>query len=254
MIGPQAVAALQATGGAQGGTTLQAILNVYGPPILGRIYELLTAPLANPAMIWFVTPLILITLFMTLYFGAHPHEELGWNTALGNSLVLLFVSIDLLRYLYNLSDPGSITNYFLQPVKTLVVLGVALEGLFLLFANFLHFLPKRLAFFISSALPVNLTAYVVMAIVYTDVEIDWITLAAALVLFFALLILLTFLQVLERATIRRIVTVREREEIEAEIRKKVEEELKRKEEEKKEEGREMREEAEGEGEEAGEER
>ncbi|MBI4344213.1 MAG: hypothetical protein HY555_01355, partial [Euryarchaeota archaeon] len=72
-----------------------AILGPLGDLVLERVLALLGAPIANPEMIWFVVPLAAITLIMTLYFGLHPKEELGWNTAVGNTVALLFVSIDL---------------------------------------------------------------------------------------------------------------------------------------------------------------
>ncbi|MBI4344097.1 MAG: hypothetical protein HY555_00755 [Euryarchaeota archaeon] len=183
---------------------LPVMLGPLGDLILERVLALLAAPVVNPEMIWFVIPLAVITLLMTLYFGLHPGEELGWNTAVGNTVALLFVSIDLMRYIYHSTVPPSFENYLLQPVHSLIVAGVALEALLLMLANFLHFLPRRVAFFISSPLPVNLTAYVVMAIVYTDVPVDRITIFAAVALFIMLLILLTFIQVLERAAIGRV--------------------------------------------------
>jgi len=163
-------------------------------PIYHRAVDLLIAPIINTEMIWLVIPLTIVTLLMTFYFGRYSYEELGWNTAVGNSLVLMFVSIDLLRYLFNLSDPGSLNNYFMNYTRTLVVLAVAAEGLLLMYTNYLHFIPKRVAFIISSPLPVNLTAYTVMAIVYTEVPIEWTTVWAAIAIFLALLIVLSTLR------------------------------------------------------------
>lgn len=189
-----------------------ALLGPLGDLILERVLALLGAPIANPEMIWFVIPLVAITLIMTLYFGLHPKEELGWNTAVGNTVALLFVSIDLMRYIYHATTPPSLENYLLHPGQSLIVAGVALEALLLMLANFFHFLPKRVAFFISSTLPVNLMAYVVMAIVYADVPAgDGITLLASIALFFILLILMIFIQVLERAVVRRMEHVRAEE-------------------------------------------
>ncbi|MDP4012792.1 MAG: hypothetical protein Q8R00_04275 [Candidatus Nanoarchaeia archaeon] len=206
---------------------------VFFTPLYNRSIELLIAPTQNFEMIWFVVPLIIITLLMTFYFARYTYEELGWNTAVGNSLVLIFISIDLLRYLFNLSDPSSFQNYLIHWTETMVVLGVAIEGILLLYTNFLHFLPKRVAFFISSPLPVNLTAYVVMAIVYTEVPIEWITLWAALAIFLVLFTTLSLLKHLLHWQIERIHEVQKEEEKEAKIKKKIEEEVERSENKKK---------------------
>ena len=79
-----------------------------------------------------------VTLIMTLYFGRHRDEELGWNTAFGNSLTLLFVSIDLFRYIYHLTIPATFYNYIIH-LKGSIISGVVfIEALLLLYAkNFL---------------------------------------------------------------------------------------------------------------------
>lgn len=193
----------------------------FSPRLIERTTELVVAPKENPDMLWFVIPLITVTLLMTFYFGKYKKEELGWNTAVGNTLVLVFVSMDLLRHIYNSSSPG-FSNFFLDPPRSIIALIVAIEGIFLLFANFLHFLPKKAAFFISSALPVNLTAYTVMSIVYTDVKVDWLTLWSALFLFLILFLFLNMLKLLEGLFVKRMDYVREEEEEEEKEEKKLE--------------------------------
>ena len=172
------------------------------PNVIGRLFELLTAPKYNHDMIWMVTPLIMTVLLMTFYFGKYGTEDIGWNTAVGNSLVLLFVSVDLLRQIYNglgsVVIEASIMNYEANPIKTALSLVILFIALVLLFLNFLHAIPKKISFFLSSPLPINLTAYVAMAIVYTNVVFDGTTVIAGLVLFFILLGLIQLLKLIER--------------------------------------------------------
>jgi len=167
-------------------------------PFVGvRLLELVEAPARNPEMWWIIAPLFVTLLLMTFYFGKYIKEELGWNTAIGNSVVLLFVAIDLLRFLFNLTIPGSILNFQEEWIKTLIALGVATEGITLLLSSFFKTLPKKISFFICSPLPVNLQAYVAIAVVYTNVPFDWATLIAAVVLFFLLLVGLTLVKKVE---------------------------------------------------------
>ena len=172
------------------------------PNVIARLLELLTAPKYNPDMIWMVTPLVITVLLMTFYFGKYGTEEIGWNTAVGNSLVLLFVSVDLLRQIYNglgsTVIEASIMNYEANPIKTALSLTILFIALILLFLNFLHAIPKRISFFLSSPLPINLTAYIAMAIVYTNVVFDGVTVIAGLVLFFILLGIIQMLKLIER--------------------------------------------------------
>ena len=183
-------------------TTASYLKDEFMPNVLARLLELLTAPVQNPDMIWMVTPLVVTVLLMTFYFGKYGTEDIGWNTAVGNSLVLLFVSVDLLRQIYNgLGNSvvgASIMNYEMYPIKTALSLVILFIALILLFLNFLHAIPKGISFFLSSPLPINLTAYVAMAIVYTNVLFDGTTVIAGLVLFFILLGIIQLLKFIER--------------------------------------------------------
>ncbi|MBI4148800.1 hypothetical protein HY490_05910 [Candidatus Woesearchaeota archaeon] len=175
----------------------EVVANEYWQLLLSRLIELIKAPALNPEMGWIIAPLILTVVLMTFYFGKYTREELGWNTAIGNSVVLLFVAIDLLRYLFHLTSPGSILNFQDEWIKSLIALGVASEGITLLLSNFFKALPKHVSFFICSPLPVNLQAYVAIAIVYTDISFDWATLVAAIMLFLMLLIAMTLIKKVE---------------------------------------------------------
>lgn len=170
--------------------------------VLRRILELITAPKMNPDMLWLVIPLIITLLLMTFYFGRYEYEEIGWNTAVGNSLVLFFISIDLIRQIYNGNVGGilhpSLLNFEINSVKTAISISLLFIAIFLLIINFTHSAPKKISFFLSSPLPINLTAYIVMTIVYTNVVFDRFTLIASLVIFFMLLGLIQLIKLLER--------------------------------------------------------
>ncbi len=195
------------------------LFKVFFPNIWNRLIHLVSAPSQAPEMMWIVTPLLVTFLLMTFYFGKYTEEELGWNTAVGNSLVLVFVAIDLLRHIYN-NFGGTeigISNYTLFPIHTIIAFIIAAEGFFLLFSNFLHFLPKKIAFFISSPLPINLQAYVAIALVYTKVVFDRYVFLAAIVLFFLLLGFVKLLQKGERKLIGEYRVAKEKEKVEEEV-------------------------------------
>ena len=152
--------------------------------------KLLNAPISHPEMWWIIAPLIFTFLVMTFYFGVYRKEEMGYNTALGNTIVLFFVIIDLLRTMFYYSSPPTWINYTLHPIKMGVLFAVFIESVFLFFSAFSHFLPKRLMYLVASPASVNLQAYVLLALVYTKAEPNWYTLSAA-VFFFILLLAFT---------------------------------------------------------------
>lgn len=162
--------------------------------IVDEFLSLVKAPALVPDMWWIVIPLAVTILAMTFYFGKYANEKLGWNTALGNSIVLFFVGMDLLRTIYHYTNPPVWVNFPDHPIKSGAILLVMIEGVFLSTVAFKHSLPSKIMFFIASPLPVNLQAYVLSAVVYTRMTPTWHTLVAALLLFVILLGLLLALK------------------------------------------------------------
>ena len=165
---------------------------------LKRTIELVLAPLNNQDMLWIAIPLIVATLFMTLYFGRYKKEELGWNTAFGNTMVFLFVAITLIKEMYQ--QGGSLESLFGNSLYLSLTAGLSGAGIFLMSVTYFHLLPKRLAFFFFSAPPINVTTYVVMAIVYANVPTDYLTVLAGIVFLVLILVVSKILQFFLRLT------------------------------------------------------
>jgi hypothetical protein len=172
---------------------MEDVIRELANQVYTRTIELILAPLNNMDMLWTAIPLFIATLFMILYFGRYKQEELGWNTAFGNTMVFLFVALGIIREMFN-QGGGSIESLFSSDLYTVLSLGLIATGFFLMFFTYFHLLPKRLAFFLFSAPPINVSVYVVMAIVYANVIPDWITVLAAVVLLFVILVLGKVLQ------------------------------------------------------------
>jgi len=148
-----------------------------------RFFDFLIAPYNDPNMLWVVIPLVLAIFLTKLYFGRYKFEEIGWHTAYGNSLVLLFVGMHLLKYL---NDNNLIFPFTVEATLTFVLI---LEGIILLLSNFFHFFPKEFSVSLNSELPLNLVSYIVVVLVYSSFPLDVIT-VAALVVFVLLVALL----------------------------------------------------------------
>lgn len=159
--------------------------------------SLVKAPFDVPEMWWIVTPLLAVIFIMTFYFGKYINEKLGYNTALGNSVVLFFVCVDLLRTIYNYTFPPSFENYAWYPVTTAIIFIIILESVLLLSAAFKHALPENVMYFIASPVAVNIQAYVMAAVVYTKSDPTFYTLIAGLLLFIILIVILRVIKEIE---------------------------------------------------------
>lgn len=134
-----------------------------------EIYENIKYYLAlnlRPEVFWNVLPLVLCTLLIISYFARYKDERAGWNTYFSNSLIFIFVSINLFRYIYDIGIPNP-GNYFLYSAKSIAVIALLSLGALFMKFNFNHLLPEKYAGIISSPLSINSIAYAIMLYVYS---------------------------------------------------------------------------------------
>jgi hypothetical protein len=199
--------------------------NYLSADLFNRGMDIVEAPVHVPDMLWMLLPLIATLLLMEFYFGRYKDEELGWNTAFGNALVLMFVAIDLFRHLYEPS--GQTILQFIttaSDIKIIIPLWVALMALLLMLVDFFHFVPKKIAYIISSPIYINLIGLLGIIVVYsTIIPLDWTTVLACVILFIiANLITLILYYIIPsyNPTISKILTVDDVEKYGEELSKK----------------------------------
>lgn len=152
-------------------------LGSYVLQIYERTIEIVVQPARFPEMIWILAPLAATLILMELYFSRYEDEELGWNTAFGNSLVLIFVSASLIKNMYLQGQLSA----GLDPLKLGTVIAVLLVGFILTVLDYFHAAPEKIAFGLSSRLPINFLAYSAILVVYGGLPIDFITAAGFVV-------------------------------------------------------------------------
>ncbi|MDI6737011.1 MAG: hypothetical protein QME12_00660 [Nanoarchaeota archaeon] len=157
---------------------------------LSRIWLIAKSVFIHPEMLWVIIPVAMSMLLISYYFGKYKKEELGWNTAFGNSVVMLFACFDLFRYLHNQGLLGW-NNY------TMLVSVVLLEGFTLTLLDFLHAMPKSFAFALSSGMTVNTILIFLAIIVYGKIPLDYITAIAVAFMAFIIVLLLRIMQFFE---------------------------------------------------------
>ncbi len=144
---------------------------------------------------WAVLPLLIVTILTVIYYRRNRSEKVGWDSYFTNSLILVFVSVDLLRYVYTLGIAGAI-NYIDNPLKSFAIIFLLIFGLFVSRLNFSHLLPEKLTSYISSPIMVNLVAYIIILYVNSTLDNTWEMFSALLILFVVLIVALNFIRVL----------------------------------------------------------
>lgn len=139
-----------------------------------RLKDLIVAPVNFPDMLWILIPILASLVLIQIYFGIYKQEELGWNSAFSNSLIFIFISIHLVKVLYE-RNMWEYVNF-----HNALVIAVVIAGLTLMVSTLFHIFPKRIAYDISSVLPINIIAYITIVLVYSSIPIDLITIVAVL--------------------------------------------------------------------------
>lgn len=160
-----------------------------------RAVELFSAPVHQPLMWWELGPLLVALVVIELYFGRYKREPVGWNSAVSNALVLVFVGSNLMHYLF-LEELLNFSN-----AQSWIPLGLIAFGLLLVALDFFHALPESIAFGISSVLMLNALALVGVLIVYTGVPIDSLTLTTAGVLLLVILALFKLIHLFQPSAV-----------------------------------------------------
>ena len=157
--------------------------------VIPRFSEILITPWMNKETLWMVIPLILIMFFIQAYYGRNKTEDLGWDTAFGNAVSLFWVSILLFKFMIENTSP--IELFESGALRSLILIGILFAWtLLLLVSDYFHALPKRVAFLLSSDIPINATAYIFIVLIIGNIPLDTTTLLAGL--FFLLYIAIFF--------------------------------------------------------------
>jgi len=155
--------------------------------VLLRSLDIIVQPWLHPEGIWMIIPLVLILVLIHLYFGRHRSEELGWNSAFGNTISLLWVCVLLFRFIFEQHGLIMVKN---APQEFWLVTGLTLWVVLMLLFNFFHKMPKRMAYIFSSADLVYILAYIAIGLVLTDIPLTIETLYASIFVFIVLVVLL----------------------------------------------------------------
>lgn len=154
--------------------------------VLNNIFILLKLAVTTKVL-WLVIPLLGTTIVMIFYFQKYKDERPGWNTLLGNSLVLVFISIELLKSIYYM-DSGLALNFIEHSSRTIVSGVFLILAVVIMFLNFKHVFPEKVAEFLCSPLTINTLGLTLILYVYSSLE-NSLGLLISLILIYLFLLL-----------------------------------------------------------------
>ncbi|MDY6776799.1 MAG: hypothetical protein SVQ76_01695 [Candidatus Nanohaloarchaea archaeon] len=155
--------------------------------------SILRFPAEHPEFIPSLIPIFLGLVVIELYFGRYEFEELGWNSAVSNSVLIIATSLTLIVRLNLLGAPAG--------PRYGVAYGILLLGAFILVMNFFHVWPPKVAFNVSSGFVTYVLVYLSIALVYEGVPPTLNTVAASAMVFASSYLLFRSLKSLEKTDV-----------------------------------------------------
>jgi hypothetical protein len=153
------------------------------------LVKFLYAPLMFPRMFWILFPVVLAIMIMELYFWRYPRLNIEYHKSMENSIFLLFVSFDLLRYV-------AMDGYH-NPVKVFVSFGFIVFNALIALLDFYHKLPISLFSKLSSKFVIAFFSYILIALIYSDM-LDTITALSVVYILLSVLVLFILIVIVRR--------------------------------------------------------
>jgi len=142
--------------------------------ILNAFAEILKAPFIDLSALWMLIPLFLIWFVLTMYFGTHKQEVLGWNSSLGHGITIFWISVELMRYLFS-------SNFSFN--KFLIILLLLCYSIFICYISFKHVFSAKTTYATASPNVVYYFSGIVILWVYGSLQMNLFVFIDILVIF-----------------------------------------------------------------------
>lgn len=164
-----------------------SFLNTLGLGMLKAFNEIIRAPFKDISVWWVLAPVFILWIILEVYFAKHKNENLGWNTALGNGISLAWITVTLMKFLFE----DKMEN-FTWP-KFALVFTIMCYGFFIAYISFKHKFDKKTTFLLASPSPIYFLSSIAILwsygvlIINSYVFLDLLIMYPIIVGFFALI-------------------------------------------------------------------
>ena len=105
------------------------------------IFVIITAPFSNFKIFWTVLPMLAAWIVLEVYFSRHEDENIGWNTAICNGLMLFWAGLNIL---FSMTTSRYVFQKF---IMMSIIIGYAI---FLVYISFTHRYSQKATFRFAS--------------------------------------------------------------------------------------------------------
>lgn len=164
---------------------------VFATELLAEMKNIFVGVFTEPSLLWQIAPLLLLWILLEIYFGRYNKEKLGWNTALGNGISMIWIVLSALQFTFSNQESLRVTwpLFF-----SLFLLGG--YALFIITVSFKHSLKSKWAYLIASPSPVYYFSIISLLIAHQVITLSLISIIAIFVIFIFLTIIFFIMRLL----------------------------------------------------------
>jgi hypothetical protein len=155
--------------------------------MLKGFWQIFTAISKDWSVMWLLAPVIILWILLEVYFGLHKSEKLGWNTALGNGFVLIWVTLGILRDIFKGSVQG-------KTGQIIIMVLLVIYGGFVCYLAFTHKAVEKVSFLLASPYLIYFLSMYLLLWGYDLLEVNLYIIIDVVIIFFFLLLLKTILR------------------------------------------------------------
>jgi hypothetical protein len=143
----------------------------------------------QPSILWYLAPIAVLWFILEIYFGVYKKEKLGWNTALGNGITMMWFCVESMRHLF-LNKPAPFW------IRFVIVMIILLYAVLIIFFSFSHHLSSKVTYTLASPTPVFYLSAVTALWSHGIIATNKWSFAAVVVVFFVFVLFSALLKLI----------------------------------------------------------
>jgi len=151
--------------------------------ILVRLIQIVLVPYFEYSVIWVIAPLLFALIMIQMYYGKYKTEQMGWNSAFGNTVSLMWAIAILVKFMYEQYGLWYSWNTPGLQGQIILIMALTVMTISLFVINYNHAIPRKLAVFLSDTIPTTIIAYLSIVIIMGGIPVDIATLIAGGIIF-----------------------------------------------------------------------
>jgi hypothetical protein len=164
---------------------------VFATELITEMKNIFIGVSTKPFLLWQIAPLIILWIILEVYFGRYHKEKLGWNTALGNGISMMWIVLSALQFAFSNQEKFKVSWSLF--VSLFLIGGYSI---FIIAISFKHSFKSKWVYLFASPTPVYYFSIISLMIAHQVIILSLISIAAIGFMFLFMMIIFYIMRLL----------------------------------------------------------